>query len=168
MRHTGSVVDISAGTVRDRDGGTYALDRLELAGGCLYHARAVAYPRFDYHERWVLPVQGWAISRFRWLVEAELDWYIEPDLITVAGPSWEVADGLLDVAVSEGVRYQVEDADELAEALELGHLSLAEGATVLRNFQALEAALREADYSGAALLRRYAPALASIETPPRR
>jgi hypothetical protein len=167
MRHTGSVVDVTARTIRDRDGETHALDRLEIAGGVLYHARPLDYHAFDYHERWVFPHLGWTISRLRWLVEPELDWYIEPDLISVAGNHWAIADGLLDVLLYERSHYLVDDADELADAVAGGHISLDDAATVLRNFQSLERQLRANAFSGHELLRLHAPALAHFETPAR-
>src|SRR5690606_6396934 len=102
MTHRGSIVDLATPTVRDRDGLSHALERVEIVDGVLYHARPVAYRTFDYHERWVLPVQGWVLNRFRWLVEPELDWYIEPELISIEDDCWTIRDGLLELWVFEG------------------------------------------------------------------
>ncbi len=166
-RNAGSVVDTRALTVLDRDGRLHPLNRMELADGVLYHARFVDFHLFDYHERWLLPEHGWAISRLRFFGDPHQDWYIEPDLIAVEDHLWTVRDGYLDVNVDEGQRYWLDDADELAEGLGAGDITLVEAMAVLSSFHSLQRALRECNYSGQALLDRYAPDLAHFSMPAR-
>ncbi len=161
VRHRGAVVDVKQRCVCDRDGEWYPLDRLEVAGNTLYYARAVNYKAFDYHERWLLPEQGWSISRLRWTAgwHEDFQWYIEMELIDVEGSLWTVLDGYLDMMVWEGLRARLDDADELGDGLVAGSISAREAASVLRSLDRLCDALHENGNSGAALLERYAPDL---------
>ncbi len=161
-RNGGSLVDTVAGTVRDRNGVIYPLERLVVAGGRLYYARSIApNPLFSYHERWLLPEQNWVVNRFAFHPHRlpSIDWYIETDLIEVDGALWRVSDGYLDVGLFEGRRYYLEDADELADGIAAGDIPLAEGLVALRALNQLCLALERHHYSGHALLREYAPGL---------
>src|SRR5262249_18628225 len=111
---------------------------------------------------WLLPAQGWVLGRFsaypgqRPMGE---DWYIDLDAIHVAGDVWRVQDGLLDVAVFDGQRYELHDADELADCLEHGLLPVADGLAALRSLHPLCRALERLSFSCVALLAEYAPGL---------
>jgi len=160
-RNGGKLVNVAARTVRDRNRTVYPTARLELGADGLYYARPIATSRtFHYHECWLLPAQGWVISRFAFLPgQREVDWYIETDRIEVSGPLWQVEDGYLDLFVFDGSRYEVLDADELADGIEAAEIPLAEALGALRSLNALCGELRRLDFSGAALLREYAPDL---------
>jgi len=161
-RNRGSVVDTRARTVRDRNGVTYPLDALAVSAHGLYHARPLDQnEHFYYHERWVLPGPGWLINRFAFHDHRtdKIDWYIETDLIEIDGDRWIVQDGYLDILIDEGVRYQVEDADELAEGMAAGEISIDHAMAALHAFDRLCRALRDNGCSGFALLAEYAPGL---------
>jgi predicted RNA-binding protein associated with RNAse of E/G family len=154
-------VDVDGRAVCDRDGEWYALDRLEVAGNTLYYARGLDFHLFDYHERWLLPEQGWSISRLRFRPDAPdpIDWYIEMEVIDVSGPQWTVRDGYLDMEVWEGKRCRLDDADELGDGLADGSISVEEAAEVLRSLDRLWDELHANGNSGRALLERFAPGL---------
>jgi predicted RNA-binding protein associated with RNAse of E/G family len=161
-RNGGSEIVTETRRLRDRNGLWYALDRLSVGRSGLYHARATPEVElFTYHERWLLPGPGWAISRFVWRPNrpGRIDWYIEPEIIEVDGSVWRVRDGYLDLAVHEGLRYQLEDADELAEAIAAGEIPLTEALAALTSLQRLCTALRGNGCSGQALLAEFAPEL---------
>jgi len=88
-----------------------------------------------------------------------LDWCIEPDPVLVDGSVWRVRDAFLDLEVYEGVRYELRDADELADGLAAGEISLAEALTALHSLNSLCQALRLNGFSGKALLDEFAPGL---------
>lgn len=154
-RHTGSVLDLRAHTVRGRDGVVCPLDRVELAGAGLHVARHVAEnPHIDYLEAWLLPERGWSIARFQFRGRAlEPEWYMETEIIEVDGDTWAVHDGLLDFFVFEGERYELQDLDELANAVANEEIQLEDAVRVLRSAHDLAEALAQNGFSGAALLR---------------
>jgi uncharacterized protein len=161
-RNAGSTVDAAARTVRARDGVTYPLDDVVVAGDLVYLARPGTSEAFWYIESWLLPGQSWVVSRFAMYPDhpyAALDWYIETDGIERDGDLWRVTDVFIDVDVYEGQRYHVDDADELGDALASGEITPAEAAAALRALDRLCDELRDNGCSGAALLRRHAPAL---------
>ena len=102
VRHRGCVVDTDQRRVCDRDGEWYHFDRLEVAGNTLYYARPLNFDVLKYHERWLVPEQGWSISRFKFspLEPDPFDWYIEMELIDVERSLWTVLDGYLDCSPS--------------------------------------------------------------------
>ena len=161
-RNSGSTVDVAAQRVCDRDGVWYALDRLVLAGNGLYYSRPIeGSQHFHYHERWLLPDHAWSVSRFTFHDDFRdrVDWYIEMDFIHVSGDLWRVRDGYLDVAVWEGARYEVWDADELGEGMLAQEISVEEAAQALDSLDRLVRVLKGNGYSGAALLAEFAPGL---------
>jgi predicted RNA-binding protein associated with RNAse of E/G family len=165
--HQGILVDTRARTHRDRQGRVSALDALVQADGALYIAGPLpGNPRFHAFQRWILPAQGWVVGRFavhpgrQPMVE---DWYIDLDETIVTGDLWRVEDRLLDVSVYEGRRYEVDDADELAECVEQGLISPRAAAGALRSLHVLCRALERLDFSGAALLAEFAPGLPNAE-----
>ncbi|MHB8577392.1 MAG: hypothetical protein ACYDCQ_18935 [Dehalococcoidia bacterium] len=163
MAKGGYVVDAAARTVGGPGGDTYALDRVEVVQGRLFLARSIANnASIFYHESWIMPVQGWVITRWAFheqLRATAIDWKMEPNQVEVDGPLWRVSDGFLDLDVYEGSRYDLDDADELADALAAGTISLAEGLVALHALNTLCKALRRHGYSGHSLLREYAPGL---------
>ena len=161
-RNGGSSTDTEARRVLERNGKSYPLERLELSDGALHYARPIASSaNFNYHERWLLPRHGWSLSRFSFTGRANrgLDWYIETDTIEVKGNLWTVRDCYLDVAVFEGSRYEVLDADELAQGLTAGDISVEEAARALESLNRLCRLLASNGFSGAALLAELAPGL---------
>lgn len=161
--HHGILVDVRARTHRDRHGRVSPLDALVQNSGALYIAGPLpGNPRFRAYQRWLLPTEGWVVGRFaahpgqRPMAE---DWYIDLDAISVSGDVWRVEDRLLDMAVFEGRRYEVLDADELADCIEHGLLPPAAGLAALRSLHRLCRALEQLAFSGAALLAEYAPGL---------
>ncbi len=167
-RNPGTTIDVAGARVEERDGCWYPLERLAVSGDTLYYGRPVTgIPLFTYHERWLLPAQGWAVSRFVFApgVPAPMDWYIETDLIEVDGPRWRIRDCYLDVELYEGVRYELRDADELAAGLRARQIPLAEALSALEALHRLCGALRTHGFSGAALLRAYAPGLPCAPPP---
>ncbi len=170
MRHRGSEIDVEAHTVRDRDGHTYPVDGLRIADSGVYYERPIGGREpsertpgqlFYHQQRWILPAQGWVLNRFAFFPDfpRPVDWYIETEIITVDGPLWRIADGYLDVEVLDGVRYEVDDAHELAEGMLRGDISLTDAAVALTSLHELCQALERLDFSGAALLTEYAPGL---------
>jgi predicted RNA-binding protein associated with RNAse of E/G family len=161
-RNGGAVVDTEMRQVCDRNALWYPLDELVVDGGTLYYARPIeGNALFSYHWRWLLPEQAWVINRFRFHAHVldPMDWYIETDLIDVDGPLWRVRDGYLDIEVFEGVRYELRDADELAEGLATGDIPLAETIIALESLNRLCVALRRHRFSGWSLLEEFAPGL---------
>jgi predicted RNA-binding protein associated with RNAse of E/G family len=160
-RNAGSTVDAAARTVRARDGVTYPLDDVVVAGDLVYLARPGTSEAFWYMERWTIPSQSWVVNRFAFNPHRTdaVDWYIEPDVIERDGDLWRITDAFIDVDVYEGQRYHVDDADELGDALASGEITPAEAAAALRALDRLCDELRDNGCSGAALLRRHAPAL---------
>lgn len=162
-RHQGALVTVGARTVRGRSGETFPLDRLELTDGGLYYGRFFeGHPSVRYHERWLLPAQGWVVNRFAMRPDAPpfwCDWYIDLDGVEIDGDTWRVDDRFLDVGVIEGCRYEVLDADELADGVEQGAITLAESLAALRDLNDLCRVLPDLGFSGDALLARYAPGL---------
>jgi predicted RNA-binding protein associated with RNAse of E/G family len=161
--HQGLVVDVHARTHRDRQGRISPLDDLCLHDGTLFIAGRLTHnPRFSAYQRWLLPAQGWVVGRFAphpGQRAMDCDWYIDIDAVTVDGSVWRAADRLLDVKVFECRRYEVDDADELATCLEEGVITHVDAFAALRSMNALCRALERLDFSGAALLREYAPGL---------
>src|SRR5205823_972674 len=99
---------------------------------------------FSRNEKWLLPGPGWVINRLAFLphVPGPLDWYIEPDSVVVDGAVWRVRDAFLGLEVYEGIRYELRDADELADGLVAGEISRAEALTALHALNRLCHALR--------------------------
>lgn len=161
-RNPGSVVDVGARTVRDRDGRVHAAKELAVTEHGLYYHRPIdGFDVFFHQERWILPAHGWVINRFAFYPQRtdKIDWYIETDLIEIAGDEWRVADGYLDVLVHEGLRYDVDDADELAEGMQAGEITVGEATAVLLSFGRLCRELMANGCSGVELLSRLAPTL---------
>ena len=161
-RNSGKDIDATSYQVRDRDGVTYAVDRMELADSGLYYARPlIGWDVADYHELWALPDQGWVVNKGHVLPGAaeSHDWYLEPDLITIDGGIWSIRDAYLDVKVYDGVRYEVCDAGELADGLSDGAISVEDATAALRALGTLLAVLERNGCSGAALLSEFAPGL---------
>lgn len=166
-RNGGTIVDLAQGTVSDREDGWVVPDRLIVGATGLYYARPFPenYRLLTYHERWLLPAQGWSVSRFQFDPRREIrqDWYIEPDIIEISrsGSLWRVRDVYVDVDVYEGVRYELHDADELAAGLAAGEISVADTVVALNALAALCAELKRNGFSGRALLAEFAPGLPS-------
>lgn len=176
MRHAGADIDTKTRRVRDRDGLWYPLDRMVVADGGLFYSRPIGSSAeqarvpgqlFHYHQRWVLPDQGWVVNRMSYFpdVPDPMDWYIEPEIIKVGGDVWRIRDSYLDVEVYDGLRYHVDDADELAHGLRDGDISVAEAATALEALHRLCVSLKRLDFSGRALLAAYAPGLPAPDEP---
>ncbi|MBI2724456.1 MAG: DUF402 domain-containing protein [Chloroflexi bacterium] len=161
-RNGGATVDTARSRVLDRNGVWYDVESLAVSAEGLYYTRPLDGNRhFWRQERWVLPAHGWVVNRFAFHPGREdaIDWYIETDIIRRTGPLWRIEDGFLDVFVNDGRRYHVDDAGELADAIEDGSIRLDEALAVLRSFDALVTVLRHNGCSGAAVLREYAPSL---------
>ena len=160
LRHQGVLIDVAQRTHRDREGRVTPLDELVRGEQGLYFAgRFPDNPRFHAYQRWMLPAEGWVVGRFTvhpGKRPMSCDWYVDVDTVSVTGDCWHAADHFLDVLVYDGRRYQVHDADELADALEAGAITLAEALTALRSLDRLCRALRRLDFSGIALLREFA------------
>jgi predicted RNA-binding protein associated with RNAse of E/G family len=163
VRNAGSTVDVGGRRLLERDGNWYDLDRLEVTGSALFYSRPIAgSEHFYYHERWLLPEHTWSVSRFTFhdhFREGRVDWYIEMDAIEVKDGLWRVKDGYLDVAVFEGARYEVWDADELADGIRDGEISVDEAIGALHALHRLATCLAKNGHSGAALLAEFAPGL---------
>lgn len=158
-RHRGVDVDAATRRVCDRDGCWYPAENLVVSEAGLYYYRD--FPDgtlFVRNEKWLLPGPGWVVNRLAFLpqVPAPLDWYIEPDPVVVDGSIWRVRDAFLDLEVYEGVRYELRDADELADGLAADEISLAEALGALHSLNALCLALRRHRFSGKALLDEFA------------
>ncbi len=156
-------IDTRARTVGNANHGPFKLNRLEMAAGSLFYSRSVTIdsgPHFQ--DTWLLPDQGWSVTRFRNDQGARasmFEWKLEPDFVTVEGPLWHVHDAYLDLSLYSGGRYELEDVDEFADAIASNRLSLDQSLNVLRAFNRLCDALRRLQNSGAALLHEYAPGL---------
>jgi predicted RNA-binding protein associated with RNAse of E/G family len=161
--HEGTLIDARARQHRGRRGAVSSLDALVLSDGTLYAAGPLPdNPRFRGFERWFLPAQGWVVGRFGSRPgqrPMDCDWYIDLDEIVVQGQSWHARDRLLDVKVFEGRRYEVDDADELADCLAEGTIASADAQAALRSLNALCRALERLNFSVPALLAEYAPGL---------
>src|SRR5215208_319533 len=135
--HEGTLIDVGARTHRGRRGAVSTLDALVVGQGALYAAGPLPdNARFSGFERWFLPAQGWVIGRSSvhpGQRPMSCDWYIDIDAVQVEGDRWHARDRLLDVEVFEGRRYEVHDADELADCLEHGSITAAEALAALRS-----------------------------------
>jgi uncharacterized protein len=163
MIHLPMRIDLARREVNGRDGLLYPIDRLERTTNALYFSRAGAqHPDIAYQERWLLPALGCVV--IRWTMREGIEpfdcgWYIDLDGIEVTDEHWTVTDRYLDLIVFEGARYQVLDADELADAIETGEIALPDALDALRALNVLSVALRQHDNSVAALLAEHAPGL---------
>lgn len=139
------------------------LDRVEVANGNLYCARHVDDEElFTYRETWIIPGKCWTVTRFTFteIFTPGTDfWKIEPDPARVDGPVWRVADGFLDLGVYEGSHYDLQDADEFADALSIGELSPDTAVEILHALDSLCRELLANGYSGQKILNKYAPGL---------
>ena len=157
------MIDARAKTVRERNGITHAVEHLVVSDEGLYYGRAMDadHKYWWYQERWVIPNVPLVINRFAFHKDTPgpIDWYIEADLIVVDGDEWRVSDGYLDLLLQEGVRYDLDDAGELADGIECGEITAAEAITALRSLDRVCVALRANGHSGHALLRELAPTL---------
>lgn len=161
-RNGGAIIDTARRQVRDRNGITYPLDAVVTSEHGLYYTRPIeGNELFWYHERWLLPKHALAVSRMAFHPHRAdaVDWYIETDLTEVCGDMWSVRDGYLDVYVHEGLRYDLEDAGELADAIVHNELPLSDALEALRALDLLCNALRTNGCSGHALLTQLAPSL---------
>jgi predicted RNA-binding protein associated with RNAse of E/G family len=175
-RHAGADIDTITRRVRDRDGLWYPLDRMVVADGGLFYSRPIGSSAeqhrvpgqlFHFHQRWILPKQGWVVNRMSYFpdVPEPMDWYIEPEIITVNGDTWRIRDSYLDVEVYDGLRYCVDDAGELAQGLRDGDISVREAAKALEALDQLCVSLKRLDFSGRALLAAYAHGLPAADEP---
>jgi predicted RNA-binding protein associated with RNAse of E/G family len=175
-RNAGSDIDTKTRCIRDRDGLWYSVDRMVIADSGLFYSRPLGSSEeqhrapgqlFHYHQRWVLPKQGWVVNRMSFFpdVPDPLDWYIEPEIITVNRDIWFVRDAYLDVGVEEGLRYDVDDAHELAHGLRAGEISVEDAAAALEGLHELCVALKRLGCSGRALLQEYAVGLPAPDEP---
>ena len=166
-RNGGALVDVARECVRDRNGQIYPLDQIAVADGALYYARSIQANRlFDYQWRWIVPARDLVLNRFRFHAHARRrpDWYIETDFTDISGGLWTVSDGFLDIEVYDGVRYEVEDAGELAEAITAREIPLDEAVRALTSLDRVCETLRRNGCSGRALLNELAPTLARADT----
>jgi predicted RNA-binding protein associated with RNAse of E/G family len=162
MRHDGRLVDVERRLERDRQGRWHPAERLQRSECGLFYGRAWAdHPHFTYSEAWLLPAQGWAVTRFTFRPDAPVkpDWYLEVDAIEVQGSRWHQRDGYLDFFLFEGARYELQDADELAEGMAAEHITPAEVIATLAALDGLCRALHRLRFSGTALLAEFAPDL---------
>lgn len=163
MSVDGYRVDTNARTVGGLHGPQFALDQLEYAGSTLFYARSIPDDRFiTYQKTWLIADQNWAVTRFTFhehLRARAIDWKIEPDPISIDGAVWHVTDGFIDLDVYEGTHYELEDADELAEALLGGTIAIVDTARALHALDAVCKELHTSGYSVTELLRRFAPQL---------
>lgn len=161
-RNRGVDVDAATRRVRDRDGCWYPAQSVVVSEAGLYYYRD--FPDgtlFSRNEKWLLPGPGWVVNRLAFLphVPDPLDWYIEPDSVVVDGSIWRVRDAFLDLEVYEGVRYELRDAEELADGIAAAEISLNEALAALHALNSLCQALRRHGFSGKALLDEFAPGL---------
>jgi predicted RNA-binding protein associated with RNAse of E/G family len=167
-RHQGTIVNVAERVSIGRQGQVFPLDAMEVAGGVLYYAHEMppaVYIR--YLERWVVPEQHWVINRFTlredrpapegWI--PGYHWYVDLDRVTVTGDVWRMEDGYLDVIIYDGDRYELLDADELADALRGGDIPAEDAILALQSLDAICRDLRRLGFSGRALLDQYAPGL---------
>lgn len=162
-RHLGMLFDLGTNSCRDRAGNTAPMDAVVRVGAALYVAgRFVRDHRFAAYQQWIMPGQGWVVGRFvarPGMPPMRMDWYVDLDAVTVRGDVWHVEDRLLDLCIFEGQRYEVQDADELADCLADGTIAPAEAIAALRSLDALCRALERLRFSGVALLAEFAPGL---------
>lgn len=147
-------------TVLETNGVVYHLDRLKVTDSALYYGCSFQPgERFMiFVERWLLPSPMWTISRFTMPSHTGrfwCDWYVDFDRIVVDAESWNCYNCLLDAGIHEGVGYEVEDADELAEAIQSGSVSIADASAALRSLGLLGQELRALRFSGMALLKKH-------------
>jgi predicted RNA-binding protein associated with RNAse of E/G family len=165
-KHQGLLVDVAARTHRDRQGRISPLDDLALGDGTLFIMGTLPNnPRFRGFQRWLLPAHGWVVGCFEprpGQRPMDCDWYIDIDAISIDGDCWRAEDRLLDLKVFDHQRYEIDDADELADCLEQRQIAPADAIAALRSLNALCRALERLNFSGAALLTEYAPGLPSF------
>jgi uncharacterized protein len=162
-----TIVDFTRSTYLDKGGEAYQLTScIRSNDGAYVAGPAHSQERVAAFQRWLLPEAGWMVGRplmhpgiepFRW------DWYIDIVAIDVTEDVWRVSDRYIDVTVFENHRYELLDLDEIAEAMEAGSLSSAEGIAALRSTHHLRAELKELDFSVPSLLERHAPALPALQ-----
>ncbi|MGD9892613.1 MAG: DUF402 domain-containing protein [Dehalococcoidia bacterium] len=162
-KHQGLLVDVAARTHRDRQGRVSPLDDMVVGDGTLFIMGILPNnPRFRAFQRWLLPAHGWVVGCFEpqpGQRPMDCDWYIDIDAISIEGVCWHAEDRLLDLKVFESQRYEVDDADELADCLEQQQIAPADAIAALRSLNALCRALERLNFSGAALLAEFAPGL---------
>ncbi len=160
-RNGGCVIDAAARRIRDRNGVWHPVDAMTVGEHGVYYARPIENNKFWYVERWVLPAHALVFNRFAYhpQITDDVDWYIETDMTEVGDNTWTVRDGYLDVYVRDGVRYDLEDTRELAEAIAAGDIPLSDALEALHALDLVCESLRANNHSGHALLHTLAPSL---------
>lgn len=161
-RHHAEVISPATAAAVDRLGRSVPLLAVLETDAHLYYRRPVlANEEISAVERWVLPEHGWVVTRFTQRPDARrwIDWYIDIDDAVCVDGCWRIEDRLLDVGVVHGERYITMDADELADAMTDGSITLDQATAALRAQQALCRLLEESAFDVPALLARLAPDL---------
>ena len=159
-------VDLIKKQVVETDGKTYHLNKYVIDNGILYYCCQFENTNswVKYKERWLFSSQGWVINRFTLHAKDPpfwCDWFIDIDSIEVREDNWVVYNHFLDVGVHEGVGYEIEDADELADAVKYGTISNIQLVQTLRSLDDLCHLLQKFRFSIRTLLFEFSPILAT-------
>jgi uncharacterized protein len=113
-----------------------AVDEYTVKPWGLYMARPTpGRAQFHYLESWLLPSLGLRASVFHFNPGYELDqdYYLDVGRFTADATVWHSEDHYLDIAVRTDVGIDLEDVDELLEAVHQGLLAPDAGETALRS-----------------------------------
>ncbi|MHA7664559.1 DUF402 domain-containing protein [Mycolicibacterium sp. HS_4_1] len=117
-------------TNTDPKGIVRAVDLYRVEPWGLYMARPTpGRPQFRYLESWLLPTIGLRASIFHFNPghEREQDFYLDVGRFTAGERVWTSEDHYLDLVVRSGVGVELEDVDELLDAVRHHLLSTADG-----------------------------------------
>ena len=161
-RNGGCFIDAAARRIRDRNGLWHPVDAMAVGEHGVYYARPIEGNRVSgtRSDGCYPPTRSCSTaSPTTRIVTDDVDWYIETDMTEVGDNTWTVRDGYLDVYVRDGVRYDLEDTRELADAIAAGDIPLSDALEALHALDLVCESLRANNYSGHALLRTLAPSL---------
>ncbi|MUL74812.1 DUF402 domain-containing protein [Mycolicibacterium sp. CBMA 226] len=122
--------DLAARTNTDPKGIVRAVDVYRVEPWGLYMARPTpGRPQFHYLESWLLPTAGLRASIFHFNPghERDQDFYLDVGRFTAGEHVWTSEDHYLDLVVRSGVGVELEDVDELLDAIRHHLLSTDDG-----------------------------------------
>ncbi|MGX9673011.1 DUF402 domain-containing protein [Mycobacterium sp. HM-7] len=141
--------DLAARTNTDPKGIVRAVDVYRVEPWGLYMARPTpGRPQFHYLESWLLPTIGLRASIFHFNPghERDQDFYLDVGRFTTGERSWTSEDHYLDLVVRSGKSVELEDVDELLDAVRHHLLSTDDGKRAITRATAAIEGLAQHNY----------------------
>ncbi|MDX1880116.1 DUF402 domain-containing protein [Mycolicibacterium sp. 141076] len=141
--------DLAARTNTDPKGIVRAVDVYRVEPWGLYMARPTpGRPQFHYLESWLLPSIGLRASVFHFNSghERDQDFYLDVGRFTAGEQAWTSEDHYLDLVVRSGKSVELEDVDELLDAVRHHLLSTDDGERAITTATAAIEGLAQHNY----------------------